>query len=91
MSTPKVTLICKKLTPGFLPAILLDENDDFLNDAKAAFRADVNQEQLLVRKLLATLALQLFRSYRCHVLAYSRYLQMQIRFKDYSSGKKQDI
>lgn len=59
----KVTFSCKKLTPGLLPVILLDEKDDFLNDAREVFRADVNQEQGLVRKLLPPPALQLLRTY----------------------------
>lgn len=44
--------ICRILTPGPLSVILLREKDDFFNDAEDVFPTDVNQEQLLVRKLL---------------------------------------
>lgn len=44
--------ICRILAPGLLSVILLNEKDDFFNDAEDIFPADVNQEQLLVRKLL---------------------------------------
>lgn len=55
------------VTPGLLSIFPLDEKDD----AREVFRADVNSEQPLVRKLLPTLALQFFRSYWCHVRACS--------------------
>lgn len=75
------------LTPGLLAVIFLDVKDDFYNDAEEVFRADVNQEPLLVREVLSLPAWQSFRGYWSQVLGYSTYLNIQIRIKDFSMGK----
>lgn len=50
-----------KVNPRLLAIIPLDEKDDFLNDAKEVFPADVNH--LLVRKSLPAPALKSLRIY----------------------------
>ena len=75
------------LTPGLLAVIFLDVKDDFYNDAEEVFRADVNQEPLLVREVLSLPAWQSFRGYWSQVLGYSTYLNIQIRIKDFFHAK----
>lgn len=55
----RVTFVCRKLTPGLLAVLLLDEKDDLYNDAKEVFGANVNQEP----KVLRLPALQSFKGY----------------------------